>query len=203
VPERRDDLEAALDSGAEVVIEINPSAALELEEMDALVEYVRRGGTLLVMDTPENEPSRANEILGPFRLSFSGAAVFDTLAVFKSANSPSGWLRKTAPGDTLGVAKSARPVLGGTPLLELEDGTPVMAVSSLEDGKIVAFGASRLFSDETMGTTAVEPTAAQRALFDVEYDLLEVIAGVEPGPRYALSPSPPSHAFGSRESLER
>jgi hypothetical protein len=61
-------------SGDALVI-FYPSRGVTDEFRDRLVEYVAAGGKLLLVDSPENKGSTANDLLKPFRLSVDQEAV--------------------------------------------------------------------------------------------------------------------------------
>lgn len=161
--------EAVKNSGA--LVEVNPNRPFSIEEIDTVVDYVRRGGTLIVMDTPDNPGSTANQILGPFGIVFDGE-VADSIAVIN------------ADGDTLGVARKAVGIGRVKPILKLGDGRTAMGYSSFGNGKVVACGASYLFSSAFMGTTASIPDDYQRRVYRAEYDLFEKTAGLRVRERY-------------------
>lgn len=184
VPRLASRLQGALDAPGRVLVQANPRTEFTLEEIDGIVDFVRRGGTLLVMDTPENATGVANRILGPFQLAFD-APRSDSVAVVRPAEAE--WLPAIAAGDTLAVVQGVFGVRGGHTLLALPDGTPVMAWRSFGAGKVVAFGASKLFGNTAMGNTAAVPDERQRRLYDLEYALFGDIAGIHVGDRYATS----------------
>jgi hypothetical protein len=161
--------DAVLNTGA--LVEINPNRPFSIGEIDLVVDFVRRGGTLVVMDTPENPKSTANQILGPFGFVFKGQSADSAVVV-------------TAGGDTLGVVRKAVAVDGVTSLLRLGDGRITMGYREFGEGKVVACGASYLFSAEVMGNTAVVPNRYQRRVYRVEYDVFERLAGLRVHGRY-------------------
>ncbi|HYM81958.1 MAG TPA: DUF4350 domain-containing protein [Candidatus Limnocylindria bacterium] len=187
VPRVADRLEDALSHPGRALVEFNPRRSFDLQEIDGIVDFVRRGGMLVVIDTPENEESSANELLGPFQMSFS-SQVQDSIAVLRPLGAAGAWLRAPGPVDTLGVAAKARAVEGAQPLLVLPEGETVMGYQPFGRGTVLAFGAGRLFSDEVMGGTATMPTPHQRALYQAEFDLFETIGRISSGPRYAGTP---------------
>jgi hypothetical protein len=127
-----------------------PTRLFSLQEIDGIVDYVRRGGILLVLDTPLSPGSQSNQILGPFSMAFV-AQRQDSLAVLRPKSPAGDWLTGPVPGDTLAIAVQAFGVAGGIPLLTLPDGTAVLAEHDFDRGKVIAFGASQLFSTTSMG----------------------------------------------------
>jgi hypothetical protein len=164
--------EAVRDS--RVLFEIHPFREFSIEDIDLIVDFVRRGGTLVVFESPENKVSTANTVLGPFGMSFDDQQA-DSIAVMDET------------GDTLSVAKYAYGLDGSIPILMLADGRTAMGYMPLGKGKVIAFGASNLFSAESMGTTATVPNARQRRLYRTEYDLFQKIVGMEVRGRYHIA----------------
>jgi hypothetical protein len=176
--------DAVKDSHA--LIEIHPYKPFSIEEIDLIVDLVRRGGTLVVMDSPENPQSTARTLLGAFNISFENETA-DSAAVLDER------------GDTLGVVRKAYAVKDVVPLWKLADGRITMGYVPYEKGKVVVCGASYLFSSEIMGNTAVVPNDKQSRIFRAEYDLFLRLAGVEVIDRYQTDRS----ASGSTPSSER
>jgi hypothetical protein len=170
IPRNDNSLEDAVRNSS-ALVEINPDRPFSIEEIDTVVDFVRHGGTLIVLDTPENPNSTSNQLLGPFGFIFD-TEVADSIAVIDAA------------GDTLGVARKAVGIRDVTPVLQLGDGRIAMGYREFGDGKIVACGVSYLFSSEFMGITSVIPTEKQRRVFRTEYDLFEKIAGLHVRERY-------------------
>jgi hypothetical protein len=189
VPRLESRLDSALQHPGRVLVEVNAARDFGFSEIDGIVDFVRRGGTLLVMDTPLNPTSLSNQVLGPFQMDFSPVRR-DSLAVLRPPSPEGDWLQGPVPGDTLGIAVKAFGVTGGKPLLRLSDGTPVMAQRDFGRGKVLAFGASQLFSTLVMGNTAVIPNPRMRALYQAQYDLLERVAGIRVTERYAVHAAP-------------
>ena len=94
------------------------------------------------------------------------------------------WLQATVPGDTLGVVASAVRISGTQALLVLDDGSTVMGFKNFGKGRVVAFGAADLFSNQRFGSTSTVPSPRLRAVFQVEYDLFESIANINVTERY-------------------
>jgi len=170
VPRNEPSLDRAVQN-SRALVQIQPVRPFSIEEIDRIVDFVRRGGTLVVLDSPENVGSTAPSLLGPFGIELDGEAA-DSIAVLDAA------------GDTLGVARSAAGVNKVTPLWRLGDGRIAMGYLPFAKGKVVACAASYLFSSESMGNTAVVPDDRRRRLFRAEYDIFEKVAGLEVRERY-------------------
>jgi hypothetical protein len=172
VPRNETTFEKAL-RDTRALVEIHPVRRFSIEEIDLVVDFVRRGGTLIVLDSPDNPEHAARTLLGPFNISFEDD-VPDSTAVVNAA------------GDTLGVPRGSYAIKDVVPLWSLADGRTAMGYRRFEKGTVVACGAARLFSSEVMGNTAVVPNEQQSRLFREEYDLLEKIAGIEVRGRYEI-----------------
>ena len=176
--------DAVKDSRA--LIEIQPCKPFTIEEIDLIVDLVRRGGTLVVLDSPENSQSTARSLLGPFNISFENDTA-DSVAVLDER------------GDTLGTARKAYAIKEVVPLWTLSDGRVVMGYRPFEKGKVVVCGAAYLFSSEVMGSTAVVPNEKQRRIYRAEYDIFQRLAGIEVPGRYGMAgPSSNSRAPSSQ-----
>lgn len=180
VPRNDVTLEQAVRNSS-ALVEIHPVKEFTIEEIDLMIEYVRTGGTLIVIDSPLNTESTANTLLGPFMMAFDSTQTAESTAVVDLT------------GDTLGVAREAIALAGGNPLYEFEDERMVMGYIEVGAGTVIAFGASYLFSTEYMGTTAAIPTPEQRKIYQAEYDLFTKGARIQVEDRYRFN-TPPAAA---------
>jgi hypothetical protein len=131
---------------------------------EKLVEYVRQGGKLLVVDSPENTESTANKVLEPFGLSLDAKAP------------ASGKLVTRAKWRQVPVA-SASVVKGGEPLAWLGD-KPVGATVAYGRGSVTVVGFGSRFADPNMGGTGdAVPNDELRAVYAVEFSLLREMLG--------------------------
>lgn len=176
VPRNDDSLEDAV-VNSRALVEINPGRPYSIDDIDRVIDFVRRGGTLLVLDSPENVRSTSNSLLGPFAVAFDGLPA-DSIAVLD------------AVGDTVDVARKAVGVKGVAPIWTLADGRTAMGYRTFGAGKVVACGASYLFSSESMGTTATVPDENTRRLYEAEYHLFGELAGLRVRGRYMAEGSP-------------
>jgi hypothetical protein len=174
IPRNENSLEKATEN-SRALVEIQPYRPFSIEEIDMVVDFVRRGGTLVVLDSPENIGSTARTLIGPFGVAFDGEAA-DSVAVLN------------AQGDTLGVARRAVGVKNVSPLLLLGDGRIAMGHRSFGKGRIVVCGAAYIFSTKSMGGTAIVPDPRQNRIFRAEYDIFEKIAGLRVRERYHMPP---------------
>jgi hypothetical protein len=157
-----------------------------LRLIERLTEYVRRGGKLLVIDSPENAHSTANLLLEPFGLSIRRNKA---------------WMGKlsTVGQDSLVAVESAWEVAGGQPLARL-DKLPVAATVQFGKGSVMAVGFGSLWNDTRMGETwMLEPNAAVKARYNVLFGLLRTLLEGKP-PAAAPSPKKPAADLPLKES---
>lgn len=165
-PSAKYSLREALDS-ADAVVVVNPSVQFSKQQVQSIVQYVRHGGKVLVLDDPRNiSTSTAYQILSPFGLRIR----FDDLGHQKVySNSRT----QICEGDHVGS------VVGGTPVLHTGDGLPLLSSTQSQENGIVAVGAlSALFTDENMGPVSTIPDERQSEIYELEFwlfrDLLEL-----------------------------
>ena len=121
---------------------------------DKLVQYVREGGKVLVVDSVENKGSTANDLLEPFGLALD------------SSSALSGPLKGEAKWPSIAVT-DASPVKGGEPFAWVE-GRPVAARASFGEGSVTVLGFGSRFTDANMGGTGdVVPDDELRRVYDV------------------------------------
>ena len=162
-------------SDSRVLLEIQPVRPFSIQDIDQIVDFVRRGGTLVVLDSPENVHSTSPTLLGPFNISFEEEAA-DSIAVLNET------------GDTLCIARKAFAVKNVTPMLRLGDGRIAMRYRPFKKGHVVVCGAGYVFSSEVMESTAVVPSENQQRIYRAEYDIFEKIAGLRVSARYRPLP---------------
>lgn len=163
VPSLHDNLMEAL-SASSVAVVVNPSRRLEIEEVDRVVDFLRAGGNLLLVIDPANRMSSAHDFLGIFRLGLQPAQA-DTTEVMNSK------------GERIYTAMNAAGVRGGIPLLSIPGGRTVLAYEKLGRGRFFVFTDFHSFSQAVMGPTSVTPNRAQREIFELEYQILEILMG--------------------------
>jgi hypothetical protein len=165
----------------DALVIIGPTRSVNPEYREGLVDYVRRGGRVLVLDWPGTEGSTANSLLWPFGLvSDHSAGKEGTLAL------EDGW-----PGMEL---TGCCAILGGEPFLWVDD-TPVGARVSYGKGSVTAIGIGSVFNDRVMGDSwMTEPDAGLLTIFDL---LFAIVRGaVEDKP--VTSPPPRDPVAGEQ-----
>jgi hypothetical protein len=167
-----EDAMANASTNGSVVVLIDPYRAFDQAQLEAIEQYVAQGGRLLVLATPREGaafPNYANQVLAPFELrleprDITGGAVYNV------------------EGDVVGQLPVSGGVSGGTPLLTVEGGIPVLSTTTHGDGLVAAASFSQPFSDREMGTTSVIPNSYQRFLFEMEYWLFRSLVEGEFSP---------------------
>ena len=151
----------------DAVILINPIKAFSDDTKKRLKEYIENGGNLLIMDTYWNNKSTANDILREFQMQFisitakkehyydinSTEAIsyypnlgIENISHLKIIENYSGLFKDESPLYTPSLS-----VVGGTPVLEIGEGKPILAYKNIGKGKLVAFSESHVFSRASMG----------------------------------------------------
>lgn len=155
--------------GGQALLILCPTRAVDAEYRRRLVEYVRAGGRVLVVDSSDNRGSTAGELLEPFGLALGPPA-------------PAGTLHTSEAWPALPV-ETAGSVEGGTPIL-WSDATPVATEARLGRGTLIVVGCGTLLNDTALGRHwMVEPDAATQTRYALWYGLLErAVAGRRLGP---------------------
>jgi hypothetical protein len=139
-----------------------PTGAVPKDYLDALVRYVEGGGKLLVVDSPENVKSAANSILWPF-----GIEINRSVNVNGELTVPGGW-----PTTTVAAACE---ITGGRPFITL-GGKPVAVTTRKGKGSVTVIAFGSRFADMQMGVTGdVEPDAAMKKVFELDYAIVRGI----------------------------
>ena len=204
VPVQVDTPHEAVNKGSIVVI-INPAESFSAEETRELVEFVGRGGKLLLMDTVRNTRSTANGLLQELGMSINlqyVPAVLQSIAPVDPQQNVE-WnaiLDVTQVPDRtvsdLGneeVDLEAQPepkpsntavprllVQGGTLLASSGDGGSSIHARRVGSGVLLVMVDSFSFSDAVMLGTGAEPDVLRSEIYALEYGLLEVLSSWEP-----------------------
>ncbi len=152
----------------QVTVIINPAKDVPDAYVAALVEYVKNGGRLLVLDSATNYKSTANTLLLPFNME-----------VKHEAPPLSGLLDDTSRGLPNIPVPAACEVRGGVPLSFIGDHR-VAACTAYGDGTVTVIGFSSRFSDANMGVTGdTIPDVAMRQVYEYEFALLRAIVATD------------------------
>ncbi|MBN1588917.1 MAG: hypothetical protein JW888_05330 [Pirellulales bacterium] len=144
---------------ADVLVAICPTGSISDEYRDRVVDFVRQGGRLLVLDAPSNVHSTANRLLWPFGLS---------MQIGRPFRGP----LSTSSGASGVEVDEAWAVAGGTPIAGVGQ-TAAAARVAFGKGTVTAIGFASAFDDTAMGREWLqEPDEALRRRYAVLYSLL-------------------------------
>ncbi len=168
-PREAESLEGAM-VGARTIVILNPAVAPTEQESKQLEEWVRGGGTLLVMEPISGAHVIANRFLEPAGLRITAAF----------------------PGAATGSSRGGVTILGGTPMewpqtisagsAEADPngpGLPLVARAMHGDGRVIALLGSEALSFQKMGPAFNDPTATQRPFYELVYALFDSFLEVE------------------------
>jgi hypothetical protein len=157
VPSLERKLETALEKGKLVVI-INPNKSFTEGEIQQTINYVERGGSLLILDGPQNERTTSNQLLEPFNMQFQ---------LFELRESGIYWSNKK-----VATAKRISTVAGGQALLTADNRQPVFSIARRGKGIVAATSLSYMFNDNQMGNTTVLLNQEQKQINNLEFWML-------------------------------
>jgi len=166
---------------ADLVVFLYPRKAPSARLRKKLVQYVEKGGKLLVLDSPENGGSTANLLLEPFGLQvwrtrepLSGLLLPDPRAGAKWAEN---WPTVSAKAALQVVRRDAEGVSAHIPMVRLS-GKTVAAQARYGKGSVTVVGFGSRFTDEQMGFSGdVEPDEQLRQVYELEFRLLRTLIG--------------------------
>ena len=153
-------------SGDALVV-ICPSKSVGREYREGLVEYVKGGGKLLVLDSPGNVGSTANSLLWPF-----GLSVLRDQA----------WQGQLSLGEDWPIipVDLAYEVAGGEPIAAMGS-RPAAAVVQHGKGTVMAVGFAPLLNDDHLGYSwTAEPDAETLQRYDALFALVRSLVSGKP-----------------------
>ena len=147
-----------------------PSLDVPPEFREKLVAYVKQGGKVLVIDSPENKDSTANSLLYPFNVRVN------------HQTNEAGDLSAKSDWPTAHVAAACE-IEEGIPLITL-NGKTVAARVRLGSGSVTVIGFGSRFGDANMGVTGdTIPDDDLTKTYGLEYALMRwIVEGTEPSP---------------------
>jgi len=149
---------------ADLLVLVYPSRPLPAGYGEQMEKYVREGGRVLVLDSPENQDSMANALLKPFGISLD-------------ASPREGGVLKTQAKWPVAPITKAATVNGGVAFAWLGE-RPIGASVACGDGSVTVIGFGSRFADANMGVTGDQvPTDEMRAVYEVQFSLLRAIMG--------------------------
>ena len=142
----------------DVVVLMNIAKRFSNREYHMIRQYVESGGYLLVMHGNGSSDRLANEFLRNFGLSVKEPKIASVISL---------------DGEPIQRHVLTYQVAGGN--LQVGDSLErtVAAEKQIGRGKVFVFAASRLFSDELMGTTSTIPDSTLKSIYDLEFRLIE------------------------------
>jgi len=144
-----------------ILIIINPHQEFHPDELTKIKAYLEQGGKILLMDSPLNEQSTANELLVPLGMNIKRDKEI-TLPVPYHLS----WM--TRHGQS-----SAFPIEGGNGLLQSVEGLPIISTATMGKGMIAIMTFSQLFTNPPMGGSyRIEPNQQQRQIYELQFDIL-------------------------------
>ena len=123
--------------GEKALLFIYPNRSVPTDFRDSLVDYVRQGGHVLVLDSPSNNGSTANSLLRPFDMALDHVTWHEG-----DLNCVGDW-----PNIHIGAGLEVR---GGEPIARVGE-VPVAARTRLGEGTITAVGIGFMFSNQFLG----------------------------------------------------
>lgn len=194
---RLTDLDGAL--GCDAIVLINPVEVCSARELRAIVDYVERGGRLLVMDSILNRKSTADSILHRFGLSttLSFASHTNQYAVPPERESDATTFDEPDSGSPGGggelifedvlarpiAARVPSPMLGvhgGTFVYTTEQDSVLATLQQHGSGRVLAMTDSVTFSRTVLGEQTDDPLDHQLDLYDAVYQLFRDYLFAEP-----------------------
>ncbi|RLF34703.1 MAG: hypothetical protein DRN08_04235 [Thermoplasmata archaeon] len=138
----------------DIVVIINLGKNFTSKEIKDIVNYVKNGGKILLMDSAFNTDSTANDLLLNFGLAIKRGV--DKLNI----------------GEDFAIGEPSISIIGEEPILSLNEDV-VVAKKKIGDGMIVVMVDSYTFSDSVMGGCFTVPDEFQRKVYELEYFIFE------------------------------
>jgi hypothetical protein len=152
----------------DVLVVLSPTESVTDDYQRRLVEWVSKGGKLVVLDSPDSSGTTANSLLWPFGISVYHASVAQGNVRVENGD----W-----PGISVGATCQ---VEGGEPFMWVGE-TAVAATARYGDGTVTAIGFGALMNNAGMGGTWIsEPGPAQRLVYNLVFELLDSIVEDRP-----------------------
>jgi hypothetical protein len=146
----------------ELVIFLHPRRKVSRIFRQQVVDYVARGGRILVIDSPQNDQSTSNDLLQPFGIQIDASVPV------------SGALETTFGAVPVDVQEAAL-VQGGETLARIA-GKTVGATMQRERGQVAVLGFGSRFTDASMGFNGdVIPDDDLKQVFELQFSLLRAL----------------------------
>jgi len=176
----------------DALVIVNPSMTFTEKEKNQFVNYIEKGGKVLLIDDPRrNEISTAYQLLSPFNMSIEYYEI--KTGIIANKNGEEIW-----NGEHLGVVKGGEPLCFIKLREEKKEATetmkkssrktlneeeekpklPILSVTNKGKGMLAVFGCSHMFFNGIMGVSSTIPNKSLRKIYNFEYwlfrDLLKV-----------------------------
>lgn len=157
-----------------LVIHVNPGRPVDNDYRRSMVEYVRNGGHVLVLDSADNRKSSANTLLKPFGLAFErDRTAKGESGTLKAAGWPDMPVSAVVP---VRLVEYEQPEMTARTVFATLNGRPVGATVRFGKGSVTAIGFGSRFNDSNMGVTPdLIPDQNMRRVFECQYRLLRQI----------------------------
>ncbi|NLJ61504.1 MAG: hypothetical protein GX338_11220 [Firmicutes bacterium] len=142
----------------DVVVLVSIAKRFSNREYHMIRQYLESGGYLLVMHGNTSSDRLANEFLRNFGLSVKEPRIASIIGL---------------DGEPIQRHILTYQVAGGNPEVADSLERTVAAEKQIGRGKILVFAASKLFSDEIMGTTSTIPDSTLKSIYGLEFRLIE------------------------------
>ena len=162
----------------DVLVAICPSRSVSQAFRERLTRYVEDGGKLIVLDSPDNTGSTANDLISPFGLAVHHDGTWR------------GLLAMEGRATDVRIEQACK-VTGGQTVAQL-DRLPVAATTQYGKGSVLAIGFASLWNDTRMGEHwMAEPDATIQGRFELMYAMLRTfIEGKPPEAKQETIPLP-------------
>jgi hypothetical protein len=151
----------------ELIVFTYPNLTVKDKFRENLVSYVKSGGKVLILDSPENTESTANSLLYPFGISLN-----QRYRLNGQLKAPESW--------PVVKIDSAYQIDGGEPFLWITN-RPIAAKINYGKGTVTVIGFGSRFADAFMGVSGnVIPNNELRQVYELQFRILKEIISGEP-----------------------
>jgi len=158
IPQVSNSLEEALQKG-DIVVIINPTKPFTAQERKQTLDYANQGGKIILMDSPLNKKSSANQLLRMFDMEIDYSLLENT-AIYNASK------------EIIASNRQAGNIHGGKSILLTENNKSILSIVQKGGGAIVAMADSGLFSNSILGYVKNVPNEQQSKLSELEFWML-------------------------------
>jgi hypothetical protein len=169
-------LDNAIKKG-DIIVFINPKKSFKDSDINAINDFVKNGGKILVMDSVQNSKSTTNELIGNFGIWINENIQNQRL-----------FLNNTDIFENRTIGNISYPylsIIGGETMFINEKNETQISIVELhnkitgKNGTIVVVVDSYTFSDASMGGTFSEPNDNQILIYKTEYFIFEELLSIQ------------------------